>query len=70
MLKKGFLCLSLFIWLNASGQIQKGVLTATVDTMAVKIGEQIDYYLQIKADSTSKVVFPDRRKYRIYNLRV
>ena len=68
MLKKGFLCLSLFIWLNASGQIQKGVLTATVDTTAVKIGEQIDYYLQIKADSTSKVVFPEQPLFAPFEL--
>ena len=68
MSKKGFICLIFFIWLNASGQIQKGVLTATVDTTAVKIGENIDYYLQIKVDSTSKVVFPEQPLFAPFEL--
>ena len=68
MSKKGFICLIFFIWLNASGQIQKGVLTATVDTAAVKIGENIDYYLKIKVDSTSKVVFPEQPLFAPFEL--
>ena len=44
---------SLYSWSQ-----EQGVLNVAVDTTAVKIGEQINYTLQIKADSTAQVVFP------------
>jgi hypothetical protein len=35
-------------------------LNVAVDTTKMRIGEQINYTLQIKADSTSKVIFPEQ----------
>ena len=46
---------SLYSWSQ-----EQGVLNVAVDTTAVKIGEQINYTLQIKADSTAQVVFPEQ----------
>ena len=34
-------------------------LNVAVDTTKMRIGEQINYTLQIKADSTAKVIFPE-----------
>ena len=44
--------------LTAQAQ-QTAELIVAVDTTAVKIGEQLNYTLQIKADSTAQVVFPE-----------
>jgi len=38
---------------------EQGSLTVAVDSTTVKIGEQLNYTLQIKADSTAQVVFPE-----------
>ena len=38
---------------------QTAELIVAVDTTAVKIGEQLNYTLQIKADSTAQVLFPE-----------
>lgn len=38
---------------------QPAELFVAVDTTAVKIGEQLNYTLQIKADSTAQVLFPE-----------
>ena len=35
-------------------------LKVTVDTTTVRIGEQLNYTLQIKVDSTAEVMFPDQ----------
>ena len=39
-----------------------------VDSTAVKIGEQIDYILQVKADSTAQVVFPEQPLFAPFEL--
>ena len=39
---------------------QTAELQVAVDTTQVRIGEQLNYTLQIKADSTAQVVFPEQ----------
>ena len=46
--------MSLTAWTQQSAE-----LFVAVDTTAVKIGEQLNYTLQIKADSTAQVLFPE-----------
>ena len=38
---------------------ERGTLSVAVDSTAIKIGEQLNYILQVKADSTAQVVFPE-----------
>jgi hypothetical protein len=51
MIKKGFTFFGVLISLLSWSQ-DEGTLIVAVDSTAVKIGEQIDYILQVKADST------------------
>lgn len=46
----------------------QGELTVVVDSTSVKIGEQIDYILQIKADSTAQVIFPEEPLFAPFEL--
>ena len=38
---------------------QKSIVEATVDSTTVRLGSQLNYTLQVKTDSISKVVFPE-----------
>ena len=51
--------LLLFLLTLTTQAQQTAELIVAVDTTAVKIGEQLNYTLQIKADSTAQVVFPE-----------
>ncbi len=42
------------------GAQQQAELKAAVDTTSIRIGEQLNYTLQIKADSTAQVLFPEQ----------
>ena len=49
------------LWSLSSGaQIARVELTTAVDSLSVLIGAQLNYTLQIKADSTDQVLFPER----------
>ena len=67
MIKRGLtffgVCISLLSWSQ-----EKGTLIVAVDSTAVKIGEQIDYILQVKADSTAQVVFPEQPLFAPFEL--
>ncbi|XMO88080.1 hypothetical protein AAFN75_07250 [Algibacter sp. AS12] len=39
--------------------ISSGQVSSTIDSTSIKIGEQITYYVQVEADSTALVVFPE-----------
>ena len=47
-----------FTSFNFWGQ-DKATLTVAVDSTVIKIGERLNYILQVKADSLSQVVFPE-----------
>ncbi len=47
--------ISVFLWSQEKAELKVGV-----DTTTVKIGEQLNYILQIKADSTAQVIFPEQ----------
>lgn len=66
-MKKGLLYFCFFSFFLTWSQSQ-GELTVAVDSTAVKIGEQIDYILQIKADSTAQVVFPEEPLFAPFEL--
>ena len=52
-------CLLLFGgFLTAQAQ-QKGTVEVSLDTLAIKIGEQIQYTISVETDSTSVVHFPE-----------
>ena len=49
------------LWSLSSGaQTARVELTTAVDSLSVLIGAQLNYTLQIKADSTDQVLFPER----------
>ena len=49
------------LWSLSSGaQTARVELTTVVDSLSVLIGAQLNYTLQIKADSTDQVLFPER----------
>ena len=52
--------ISVFLFTSLLWSQEKGELTVAVDTTAVKIGEQLNYTLQVKADSTAQIVFPEQ----------
>ncbi len=66
-MKNGLLYFCFFSFFLTWSQSQ-GELTVAVDSTAVKIGEQIDYILQIKADSTAQVVFPEEPLFAPFEL--
>ena len=43
-------------------------LTVSVDSTVVKIGEQINYFLQVKADTSAQVVFPEQSSFAPFEL--
>jgi len=67
MIKKGFTFFGVLISLLSWSQ-DEGTLIVAVDSTAVKIGEQIDYILQVKADSTAQVVFPEQPLFAPFEL--
>ena len=52
---------------NFWGQ-QEVTLTVAVDSTAIKIGEQLNYFLQVKADSSAQVVFPEEPLFAPFEL--
>ncbi|MEK9788132.1 MAG: hypothetical protein ACPIAA_00230 [Flavobacteriaceae bacterium] len=56
---KYHLSLLTFLMMLTAWTQQPAELFVAVDTTAVKIGEQLNYTLQIKADSTAQVLFPE-----------
>ncbi|MEL6975507.1 MAG: hypothetical protein AAGL29_08955 [Bacteroidota bacterium] len=52
-------CLLLFGGLLTVQAQQKGSVKVSLDTMAIKIGEQIQYTISVETDSTSVVHFPE-----------
>ena len=56
---KYYLSLLAFLMTLTAWTQQTAELFVAVDTTAVKIGEQLNYTLQIKADSTAQVLFPE-----------
>ncbi|MDG1920110.1 MAG: hypothetical protein P8I75_02745 [Flavobacteriaceae bacterium] len=67
MIKKGFTFFGVLISLLSWSQ-DEGTLIVAVDSTAVKIGEQIDYILQVKADITAQVVFPEQPLFAPFEL--
>ncbi len=67
MIKKGLTFFGVFISLLSWSQ-EEGTLIVAVDSTAFKIGEQIDYILQVKADSTAQVVFPEQPLFAPFEL--
>ena len=43
-------------------------LSVSVDSTVVRIGEQINYFLQVKADTSAQVVFPDQSLFAPFEL--
>ena len=67
-MKKHFSILGLFFALSPLWSQTEGTLTVAVDTTTVKIGEQLNYILQIKADSTAQVLFPEQPLFAPFEL--
>ena len=59
MKKTGYILLA-FILMNSLWSQSQGELSVSIDSTKFKIGEQINYTLQVKADSTAQVIFPDQ----------
>jgi len=59
MKKYSWLVLACFMYFTIGAQ-QQAELKAAVDTTSIRIGEQLNYTLQIKADSTAQVLFPEQ----------
>ncbi len=59
MKKYSWLVLACFMSFTIGAQ-QQTELKAAVDTTSIRIGEQLNYTLQIKADSTAQVLFPEQ----------
>jgi len=58
---KKYSCLVLACFMSFTiGAQQQAELKAAVDTTSIRIGEQLNYTLQIKADSTAQVLFPEQ----------
>lgn len=58
-----FLCLSSGLWAQ-----QTPILNFGVDSLQVRIGSQINYRLQVKADSIAQVLFPDNPKFAPFEI--
>ena len=58
-----FSVLSLLCCLSSGAQTHRAELTTAVDSLSVLIGAQLNYTLQIKADSTDQVLFPERTSF-------
>ena len=43
-------------------------LTVSVDSTVVRIGEQINYFLQVKADTSDQVIFPEQTLFAPFEL--
>ncbi|WP_396602457.1 hypothetical protein [Algibacter sp. R77976] len=54
--KRSLLLSSVFMLLSYLSFSQ---VTSTIDSTSIKIGEQITYYVQVEADTTNLVVFPE-----------
>ncbi len=67
MKKTVFIFLIIFISFNSWGQ-EEVTLTVAVDSTAIKIGEQLNYFLQVKADSSAQVVFPEKPLFAPFEL--
>ncbi|MEL7270062.1 MAG: hypothetical protein AAGL34_10835 [Bacteroidota bacterium] len=52
-------CLLLFGGFLTAHAQQKGSVKVSLDTLAIKIGEQIQYTISVETDSTSEVHFPE-----------
>jgi hypothetical protein len=52
--------ISFFLFTSLIWSQGKGELTVAVDTTAIKIGQQLNYTLQVKADSTAQILFPEQ----------
>ena len=59
MKKTGYILLA-FILMNSLWSQSQGELLVSIDSIKVKIGEQLNYTLQVKADSTAQVIFPEQ----------
>ncbi len=57
------LCLFLFFLVSFSGSIYAQEVSASVDTTAIKIGEQITYKLSVETDGSKPVVFPEGQSF-------
>ena len=57
-----------FLWSLWSYAQDDAVLNVAVDTTTVKIGAQLNYTLQVKADSTAQVVFPEQPLFAPFEL--
>ena len=58
-----FSALTLLCCLSSGAQTPRAELTTAVDSLSVLIGAQLNYTLQIKADSTDQVLFPERTSF-------
>lgn len=58
-----FSVLTLLCCLSSGAQTPRAELTTAVDSLSVLIGAQLNYTLQIKADSTDQVLFPERTSF-------
>ena len=58
-----FSVLTLLCCLSSGAQTPRTELTTAVDSLSVLIGAQLNYTLQIKADSTDQVLFPERTSF-------
>ena len=43
-------------------------LTVSVDSTVLRIGEQINYFLQVKADTSDQVIFPEKTLFEPFEL--
>lgn len=67
MIKRILTFFGVFVSLLSWSQ-EGGTLLVAIDSTAVKIGEQIDYILQVKADSTAQVIFPEQPLFAPFEL--
>lgn len=67
-MKKYFIFLVLFFAFSTLSSQTDGILTVTVDSTIIKIGEQLNYTLQIKADSSAQVVFSEQPLFAPFEL--
>ncbi len=65
--KRAFTFLILLISFHFWGQ-EEATLTVAVDSTAIKIGEQLNYILQVKADSSAQVIFPEKPLFAPFEL--
>ena len=58
---------SFFIAVYVNAQ-DKAELNVAIDSTEVKIGAQLNYTLQVKADSTAQVIFPEQAIFSPFEL--